>query len=437
MRIRMPPTTSIRFLIARARRLMLNAISQHRCSQLLINMTMKNNTLSVVPLRAFYLFDKIYYQRNAFAGYLKDISQFFDNLEIIAPVKKCDKKIGGLFISSLPQKNISFLHLPYENNINKYSSLISIYVKCIYTLYKGIRRSNTVYIFLPGNIGTIACLWSLIFRKPFVLYIAGDSVEVSMIKLNQKVNFINICKLFASYFNMLVTRLAARKARFCLVAGDILYNKLKNNNIYQRIPILEMNYDNLYLRNDTCKNKTVRCLFVGNLNRLKGITYLLYAIKRLKDDGLSISLDIIGIGPLDKDLKRLSKELEIDDVVYFRGYIYDKSTLFEFYRISDIFILPTLSEGFPRVIYEAMGHSLPIITTPVGGIPILMKHKENSLLVPIKSDFAIAEGIQELRNNSLLRQNIIKNGRKIIIDLLKQNSSDQFISLYFGSNCGK
>lgn len=398
---------------------------------------MKNNKLSVVPLRTFYLFDKIYYQRNAFVEYLKGISQYFDNLEIIAPVKKCDGKFGGLFISSLPSKNMSFLHLPYESNLIKYSSLISMYVKCIYTLYRGIRRSNTVYIFLPGNIGTLACLWSLIFRKPLVLYIAGDSVEQSRIQLNQKVNFINICKLFASYFNMLVTRLVARRARFCLVAGDILYNKLKNNNIYQRIPILELNYDNLYFRNDTCKNKTVRCLFVGSLNSFKGITYLLYAIKRLRDISVSISLDIVGIGPLDKDLKRLSKELKIDDVVSFRGYIYDQSTLFKFYRKSDIFILPTLSEGFPRVIYEAWGHSLPIITTPVGGIPGLMKHKENSLLVPIKTDLAIAESIQELSNNSLLRQNIIKNGRKIIMGLLKQSSLDQFVSLYFGSNGGK
>ncbi|GAG82233.1 unnamed protein product, partial [marine sediment metagenome] len=51
----------------------------------------------------------------------------------------------------------------------------------------------------------------------------------------------------------------------------------------------------------------------------------MYAIKRLRDISISISLDIVGIGPLEKDLKGLSKELKIDEVVSFRGFIYDQS----------------------------------------------------------------------------------------------------------------
>ena len=161
----------------------------------------------------------------------------------------------------------------------------------------------------------------------------------------------------------------------------------------------------------------------------KGIIYLLEAIANLKAEGLDVVLNIVGSGNLRSELEDAAERLNINDSVKFFGYVLGGPELFKIYRESDIFILPTLSEGFPRVLYEAMAQSVPIITTNVGGIPGLMKHRKNALLVPPKSSSAIADSIKELVNNQELRQHLIKNGRETVLEILRQDATEQLISL--------
>ena len=149
----------------------------------------------------------------------------------------------------------------------------------------------------------------------------------------------------------------------------------------------------------------------------------------MKDGGLKIHLSIVGIGSQEHQLKQYSKKMGVSSLISFLGYIPNGPELYDIYRESEIFVLPTLSEGFPRVLYEAMGQSLPIVTTSVGGIPGLMKDGVNALLIPPKSSNAIVAAVKRLSSDKELRQRLIRNGQVMVRQIVEKDVGQQIVSL--------
>jgi len=194
-------------------------------------------------------------------------------------------------------------------------------------------------------------------------------------------------------------------------------------------PVAYFNPQFLYQRDDTCKGDVVRCLYVGNLTKAKGVRYLTDALAVVSQHGYQVALDIVGTGPLEKEVAAWTNKTGIPCRLH--GYIPHGPALFALYRSADIFVFPSLSEGFPRVIYEAMGQSLPIITTAVGGIPMVLTHEETALLVPPRSAEAIAEAIIRLITDPELRQRLIRNAFAIAELVWHQNPAEQIAQWVF------
>ena len=135
-------------------------------------------------------------------------------------------------------------------------------------------------------------------------------------------------------------------------------------------------------------------------------------MKMMKSSGMKVKLDIIG-GSGDADnideFKAMCREKGMNSVVTWNGRIPFGPPLFEFYRRSDILILPSRHEGFPRVIQEAMAHGTLVIVTRVGGIADVCEH-ERELYFIDKTPESIQKAVQQLSSNGELRRNMIKNG---------------------------
>ena len=147
-------------------------------------------------------------------------------------------------------------------------------------------------------------------------------------------------------------------------------------------------------RFDPRGDRPVRLLFIGRIEAMKGVHELLAAADRLRTSGMAFQLTLIGGGPLYGTLAERFSDPQGD--VQITGTIADRAQLLRAYEEADIFILPSHHEGFPRVLYEAMIKSLPIVTTLVGGIPALMKHEENCLAIPVDDAAAIFEAVRRL-----------------------------------------
>lgn len=153
-------------------------------------------------------------------------------------------------------------------------------------------------------------------------------------------------------------------------------------------------------------------LFVGNLVEIKGIDYLLEAIKILERNGRhNILLNIVGSGKLDARFREKIKEIEYCKVVL-RGEIANKDIPL-WMNASDLFCLPSVSEGYPNVLMEALACGTPVVATNVGGIPEIINNASLGVLVPPRNPQALSQAIEAV----LCR----KWDRKLLINRARQN----------------
>ena len=144
-------------------------------------------------------------------------------------------------------------------------------------------------------------------------------------------------------------------------------------------------------------------LYVGRLEPVKGVRYLVQAMGILRDGGLrNVKLLIVGDGSEKKCLEELVKKLDLEDYVVFAGKV-SHEKIPEYMASADVFVLPSLSEGFGMAVVEAMAMGLPVIASRVGGLPWIIRDGENGFLVEPRNPRDIAEKITLLLTNDNLR----------------------------------
>lgn len=144
------------------------------------------------------------------------------------------------------------------------------------------------------------------------------------------------------------------------------------------------------------QNGPLKLITVSRLLERKGIHHLLEAIA--KPEPLPVTLTIVGTGSYEDELKRLCTELNLDDRVTFTGFV-RRDELPELYRQYDVFALPSQTESFGLVFAEAMSCGLPIIGTFVGGIPELVRHETDGILVNPAEPGEIRSSLETMLNN--------------------------------------
>jgi glycosyltransferase involved in cell wall biosynthesis len=135
----------------------------------------------------------------------------------------------------------------------------------------------------------------------------------------------------------------------------------------------------------------------GILNRGKNIETLIKSLARLQ--GRNIYLVIAGDGSTEADylykdcLRGLAKKLGVDKNVIFTGWL-EKEGLWKIYLASDLFVLPSLSEGMPNALLEALGAGLPAVGSNIAGIKDVLEHSE--LMFDPRDETTLVDKIQQL-----------------------------------------
>ncbi len=188
-----------------------------------------------------------------------------------------------------------------------------------------------------------------------------------------------------------------------------------------------------YHREDTCQNRPVRLLYTGRMDPAKGLLDMVEALSLLVEQGEDVVLDLVGWAEkgakIVEEIKSFAATRQISDRVFFRGYRPVGPELFSFYRLADIYLIASQSsfEGFPRTIWEAMAHSLPVVATHVGSIPDFIEGAAE--LVEPKKPSELAIAIQHLIHGPMLRQRYIRKG----LALAQQNSLETQVGMMAGT----
>ena len=176
---------------------------------------------------------------------------------------------------------------------------------------------------------------------------------------------------------------------------------------------------------------------VKTLTEKYGIEYLIKAIKELEnildiENYKKIKLLIYGKGELKNKLEDLTKELQIEDKVIFKGYISNEDVPKALNEM-DIFVVPSIldSESFGVAAVEAMACEIPVIASSVGGLKEVIIDKETGYLVPKKDHKEIAKYLKKLILDKNLRTSLGENGRKRVLENYDWNSNvDYMIKIY-------
>lgn len=152
---------------------------------------------------------------------------------------------------------------------------------------------------------------------------------------------------------------------------------------------------------------------VSRLVEKNGLTDLIASLVYVKETTPLIKLIIIGQGPLEKELKQQIKKLNLSNEVLFLGQIENKQ-LPAYLKLGDIFVRPSYSEGLGNSFLEAMAVGLPIIGTPVGGIPDFLEDRQTGIFCKPHDPLDLNQKIIEILSDGDLRKKIIENGRQLI-----------------------
>ena len=150
--------------------------------------------------------------------------------------------------------------------------------------------------------------------------------------------------------------------------------------------------------------------FIGWLLPIKGPMHLLKAMEDVWRDHDDANLVFIGKGELDVDLRAEAMKISANGRINFLGW---RSDIDEIMPLFDIFVLPSLNEGMGRVLVEAMAAGKPIVASKVGGIPDLVQHEHNGLLVPPGDAKALAAAIRQLINDPEKAKLMGQRGREL------------------------
>ncbi|MFW9928940.1 MAG: glycosyltransferase [Candidatus Thorarchaeota archaeon] len=352
-----------------------------------------------------------------------------------------ENEIYCLFYAGEDQKEAvqeALRSLPQKNNIHLYPIGFSsftdkkIYYRLKYELWqikvffitKRIIRENSIDL-IHGV--TISAWWFTgyywMFNIPLVLGpLLGGQVcpkaALSFLNLKHRIYEVARSMLLSLSSRVFINSIISIKKARLVIAGNNetlkLILKLRNN---QPTILLSAAGANFYEQKNCnfTENKQLKLLWVGLLIHRKNFGFLLKCLEKLPNY-INWRLKVVGGGKLLNYWEKTTALSPVNNKIEFLGNI-DFSNVVNYYNEADIFLFPSLREGSPAVILEAMSYQLPVIAFNINGAETMLNN-ECGVLIPVKEKKQMVDdfvnSIIELYENPNQRIEMGKSGRKII-----------------------
>lgn len=314
------------------------------------------------------------------------------------------KKDTSISQYPLDENGIKVLPLPFKKG--KLLRYISAY--CIFL--RKLRRFDFVYLYYPSSFKHITLICKILGVQ-FGLYVRGQQ------KLDDR-----------------VSHWIYRNAYTIRTVSDFFTNKI-NGIAHREVastirPMIPQTYDDIVNDRNYHLKRSYSVLYFGRIEVDKGLRELLKAVSNLRNYSIPFTLNIVGNGSFASELDKMAEELGLTEMVRIKGPIYDLHEKKSLFLDADIYIIPTYHEGFPRTLYESMIYGTPIITTMVGGIPALMKDKENCIGIQPKSVESIQNALQYAFENYDEMGKLANNATELIKKIIAKDRLSHGYGLY-------
>lgn len=368
----------------------------------------KSNLLAFIDAK-YYSDGKNYATYCMTWRFMNYFTKFF-NIRLCVPVKKTND-LTSLDIPIMEDYNFEIVALPFWDSFFDFPRcLLFNFLSLLRKIHNEVKKNDILWIRIPSIAFFFFLFFSNLYKKPLIIDISGD-IRYAW----ERSKYPGWKAWLVSKFGALLHKLfiIGTKNKFIITTGKELY-KIFSKNAKESLFFIRnvLPEREIYYRKDTCLHKPFKILFVGRLMEIKGIFYLLEAFKTLVKEGVDAILYVVGWGPLERRFKEKIKEFNLEKRVKFLGSLPFGPKLLSVYRQADIFILSSLSEGFPRTVIEAWFSGLPVIVSNVGGLIDFVEDKKTGILIKPYSAEEIKEAVKIILNNKKLRRRIISNALK-------------------------
>lgn len=392
-----------------------------------------DKTLAVMPEGPIAFDGERYRYSKGERIYLDNLAHCFKELVLVSFVYRPDDAMyEACAHSAFQARNIRVVELPFKGSFQLgVAAKLFQYLRVFFVLVRTLPKVDILYLFLPSYPSAMGWLIGRLTRMPHIVYAADDWEQATpgMFKW-EHLRSGWFYKLYA-HLNRSMERAIGRTALFNVTAGKKLLRKYQGFGppVWETTPRIAITPADVFEREDTCQGAQITLINVGGLVYDKAQHILIESFSRVAAERDNLRLKIVGSGPREAELQNLVARFDLDKKVDFVGYVQEEKRLYELLRGADIFVLSSVSEGFPRALYEAMAMHLPIVTTDCGGIPDLMSDGVNACVVPAGSVKALARGVETVLCDGNLRRSMIRAGASTIDQMFERMDPAQIARL--------
>lgn len=357
-------------------------------------------SIAVCLEHRFYEYQGELYTKLSFPyAYWADYLDFFDEIKVVARAKKVNKLDSNMIKVTGP--SVNFEGLPYYLGLKQF---IFIFPKLFLKILK-IALSDNYFLLRSGNSTNILAFLLIILHKPYLREYPGNIEEGvvgfagNSLKIRVLAKFLHLIAKFQGKFS----KANSFVSEYC----KTLYASHKPSYIFSSFKESEINQT----KKDCNVIGNFKIISVGRLEGEKGHINLLTAISQLENLS-KYEIHMVGDGSQKANLEKFARDNNLSVIFY--GSITDRDQLFSLLANSDVFIIPSLTEGMPRALLEAMAVGLPCIGSKVGGIPEVLP---DNMLYEATDIYRLKKLLEKVYESKNFRMQAASENRDVITKL--------------------
>lgn len=336
-----------------------------------------------------------------FSIHMDYLISLFKRMEIWVP-EVAERPVGEVPYTS-KKISITPINFNFGRGLKRKFQVLLWAITQARNIWLAIKQHDSVHVPIPSDIGTIGIWFALLQRKPLYIRYCG--------------NILNLKTPMERYWVWLLTRIAGGRNVVLATGGGQEYPVPSNKNIkwiFSSSLTKESLFEFMKPRsNPPSKKGALKLGYLGRVENGKGIDNILKTLPLLQKslERLEVKLYIAGDGSIKKELESKWK----DQSVIFTGKL-SRNEVKSFLQDIDIFIFPSESEGFPKVVLEAMASGLPIVASAVSILPQLVEKSGSGKALKSTSPEDLADAIRVIAEDSStyskMSQNAFKEAQK-------------------------
>lgn len=345
--------------------------------------------LAICLEHRFYEFEGKLYTKLAFPySYWKDYLSFFDEVTVVARVKKVYEFTSDMV--RVDGDKVKYEILPYYHGPKQF---LFMFVLLVLKIFK-VSLKYDHFLLRSGNSTNILWFFLMLLQKPYIREYPGNIKEGMIGLVGQKlwVRILATCLDNLAKFQSKFSKANSFVSKYCME----LYGSHKPSFVFSSFKASEINIEKTNY--NILNNFKIACL--GRLEGEKGHSILLEAISKNSNKN-NIEIHLIGDGGQSEKLRNIAEDNQLNCIFY--GALTNRYYIFDIISNADIFVIPSLTEGMPRALLEAMAIGLPCIGANVGGIPEAIE--ESYLYHPHDLD-VLNQLIQKFYDSNQLREQV-------------------------------